>query len=102
MAKALPSLRKAQEDYPQLKDSDNLFKAYELVLEAERQAAASPKQATNLICARIVGWLLLYPVDDSPAPFVNEVSSAGIIGDPIEQVYDLGRLCMNHIIPLCT
>ena len=101
MAKALPSLRKAQEDYPQLKDSGNELKAYELVLEAERQAAASSKQATNLIYARIVGWLLLYPIDDNPAPFVGKVVSARIIGDSTEQVYDLGRLYMNYIIPLC-
>ena len=101
MAKALPSLRKAQEDYPQLKDSHDLLKAYELALEAERRALASTEQATNLICARIVGWLLLYPINDSPAPFVDEVVSAGRFGDPTEQVYDLGRLYMNHIVPLC-
>ena len=101
MATPLPTRREAQGSCTLLRDHPRVSSTYDLVLEAEHHAVASPEKATKLICARIVGWLLLYPVGDNPAPFVDEIETAKKRGDATKQIYELGRLYMHYIIPLC-
>ncbi len=100
----LPTLDIAERDYPALQRSADARSVYGHALVAERQAVESHTQgdesaATKVICARIVGWLLLYPFDDTPAPFVLEFLN--MWGDSNAKVYELGELYMQYVIPLC-
>ncbi|TFK83085.1 hypothetical protein K466DRAFT_590014 [Polyporus arcularius HHB13444] len=99
----LPTLQLAERDYPALQCSANARSVYGHALVAERQAVESHTQgdesaATKVICARIVGWLLLHPFGDTPAPFVLEF--VNMWGDFNAKVYELGELYMQYVIPL--
>ena len=102
----LPALSTAQADYSHMKYGNaNLLSAYALVLDAERRASdklqGDQSTSNNLICARIIGWLLLHPVHNDLAPFVSGILSANVRGDPTTEIYTLGRYYMTHVIPLC-
>ena len=102
----LPALFTAQADYPHMKTGNaNLLSAYALVLDAERRASdklqGDQSTSNNLICARIIGWLLLHPVDDNPPPFLPEIPSTNTSDDSIDKIYTLGGQYLHYIIPLC-
>ncbi len=100
----LPTLDLAERDYPALQRSTDARSVYGHALVAERQAVERHTQgdeyaATKVIFARIVGWLLLYPFGDTPAPFVLEF--VNMRSDFNAKIYELGELFMQYVIPLC-
>jgi len=77
--------------------------AYVLVKKAEALAESSSKQ-DDLVCARVVGYLLLYPVNDTSRQTVtSEVLSINEkCNDEVSQkVFSLGKMYMGHLIRPC-
>ena len=67
-----------------------------LLLPAE-EAAIKAANDSNVIYARIVGYLSLNPV----GPFVNEAASCNLGDDPISTIYALGRFYRDNLLALC-
>ena len=102
----LPTIDEAQRVYVHFRRSPSVISLYECVLKAEHHAlesqAGGDKAAVNLICARIVGWLLLHPIADNPAPFVSEIASRNLSDDFTAKIYEIGRMYMQYLITVCT
>ncbi|TFY66796.1 hypothetical protein EVG20_g4297 [Dentipellis fragilis] len=91
---------------PSLKDKGNPLHSarerelYESVLEAEQQAVQR-KTGIDIVSARLVGYLLLYPIGRSNNRFVDEVAACSEKeGGFINNIYALGQLCVEHIVCL--
>jgi hypothetical protein len=71
---------------------------YSLILQAE----AATDDELKLICVRIVGYLLLYPINDTARERVHQqIKLCSRKHSPFEKneaLYSLGELYMNHFI----
>ncbi|KAA1470023.1 hypothetical protein DENSPDRAFT_667668 [Dentipellis sp. KUC8613] len=78
---------------------------YTYVLQAEQQAsrrlAEQNRSATaDLVYARVIGYLLLYPFGSERAPFIDELLSCRGKEESIATIYSLGKLYVTRIIAL--
>ncbi|KAL7280247.1 hypothetical protein ACG7TL_006667 [Trametes sanguinea] len=108
----LPSAREASEILPP--DAETALSLYStLILPAERLAverleASGDKPNAPLsapvVYARVVGYMLLYPLSDiARSTVTRDVASCNNLdkSNPIQALYELGETYTKHIITLC-